>query len=84
MHVSLTAKLEEMVRRKVESGMYNNASEVIRAALRMMAVADAEQEEKLKAFREAAQVGLDQADRGEFAEGFSIEQLQKEMDEEPN
>ena len=82
MHVSLTPKLEEMVRRKVESGMYNNASEVIRAALRLMADADAEQDEKLKAFREAAQVGLDQADRSEFAEGFSITQLQKEMDEE--
>jgi antitoxin ParD1/3/4 len=36
MHVSLTPKLEELVREKVESGLYNNASEVIREALRLM------------------------------------------------
>jgi predicted nucleotidyltransferase len=36
MNVSLTPKLEEFVRRKVASGLYNNASEVIREALRLM------------------------------------------------
>lgn len=34
MNVSLTPKLEEFVRREVASGLYNNASEVIREALR--------------------------------------------------
>ena len=33
MHVSLTPKLKELVRRKVESGLYNNASEGVREAL---------------------------------------------------
>ncbi len=36
MHVSLTPELERLVRERVESGFYNNASEVIREALRMM------------------------------------------------
>ncbi len=36
MNVSLTPKLEEFVRRKVASGLYNNASEVIRDALRLL------------------------------------------------
>ena len=36
MNVSLTSALEEYVRRKVATGLYNNASEVIRAALRLM------------------------------------------------
>lgn len=36
MNVSLTPKLEKMVRDKVESGLYNNASEVIREALRLL------------------------------------------------
>jgi len=36
MNISLTAKLEHYVRDKVKSGNYNNASEVIREALRMM------------------------------------------------
>lgn len=34
MHVSLTPELEKAVRAKVESGLYNNASEVVREALR--------------------------------------------------
>ena len=35
MNVSLTAELEKYVRRKLASGLYNNASEVIREALRL-------------------------------------------------
>ena len=36
MNVSLTSELEKYVRRKVASGLYNNASEVIREALRAL------------------------------------------------
>lgn len=36
MNVSLTTALEEFVRRKVASGLYNNASEVVREALRLL------------------------------------------------
>jgi antitoxin ParD1/3/4 len=36
MHVSLTPELEKIVKDKVASGLYNNASEVIREALRFM------------------------------------------------
>lgn len=34
MHISLTPELEAGIRQKVKSGYYNNASEVIRNALR--------------------------------------------------
>ena len=34
MNISLTPELDEAVKRKVASGLYNNASEVIREALR--------------------------------------------------
>jgi antitoxin ParD1/3/4 len=40
MNINLTPKLEEMVREKVKSGLYNNASEVVREALRMMEAND--------------------------------------------
>lgn len=40
MNISLTPKLEEMVKAKVASGLYNNASEVVSEALRLMAVRD--------------------------------------------
>ena len=36
MNVSLTSELEKYIRRKVASGLYNNASEVIREALRAL------------------------------------------------
>ncbi len=36
MNVSLTPELERYVRRKVGTGLYNNASEVIREALRLL------------------------------------------------
>lgn len=36
MNVSLTSALEDYIRRKVATGLYNNASEVVREALRLM------------------------------------------------
>ena len=36
MNISLTAELERFVAAKVESGLYNNASEVIREGLRLL------------------------------------------------
>ncbi len=40
MNVNLTPQLEDMVRRKVASGLYASASEVIREALRLMETQD--------------------------------------------
>lgn len=36
MNVSLTPELEQYIRRKVDSGLYSNASEVVREALRLL------------------------------------------------
>lgn len=66
MHVSLTPELENRVRAKVESGLYNNASEVIREALRFMDAHEAwVQDIKRAHLREQLQIGLQQLDRGE-------------------
>lgn len=40
MNLSLTPALERFVRGKVASGLYNNASEVVREALRLLVAAD--------------------------------------------
>lgn len=42
--MSLTPELDRAVREKVASGLYNNASEVIREALRLSLKKDAENE----------------------------------------
>ena len=64
MNVSLTPQLEEMVREKVASGRYNNASEVIREALRLL---DDHERIRHEAFRAAANKGYAELDRGEGA-----------------
>ncbi|MBV1914698.1 MAG: type II toxin-antitoxin system ParD family antitoxin [Pseudomonadales bacterium] len=66
MHVSLTDELESRVKMKVASGLYNNASEVIREALRFMDThEDWINEVKLARLREQLNVGVNQLDRGE-------------------
>jgi antitoxin ParD1/3/4 len=61
MHVSLTPELEKIVNDKVDSGFYNNASEVIREALRLTVKVESENEWLQ---REAA-IGFAQLDAGE-------------------
>ena len=36
MNLSLTTEIEQLIQRKIDSGMYTNASEVVRDALRKM------------------------------------------------
>ncbi len=55
MNVNLTPKLEEMVKEKVATGLYNNASEVVREALRLMEARD-----RYELLREEAHKGMAQ------------------------
>ena len=59
MNVNLTPQLEEMVRRKVSSGMYNSASEVVREALRLMEEHDALRAVRLEQLRADIRKGLE-------------------------
>ncbi|MDZ7750669.1 MAG: type II toxin-antitoxin system ParD family antitoxin [Gammaproteobacteria bacterium] len=71
MHVSLTPELESRVKAKVETGMYNNASEVIREALRFMEThEDWIHEIKLARLREQLKAGTEQLDHDK---GIAIE-----------
>ncbi|MDN5936201.1 MAG: type II toxin-antitoxin system ParD family antitoxin [Nitrosospira sp.] len=51
MNVSLTPQLEELVKRKVATGMYHSASEVIREALRLLEEREAMQAVRLENLR---------------------------------
>ena len=66
MNVSLTPKLEGYVKAKVKSGDYNNASEVIREALRLLQQEEAVREGKMARLRKALQAGLDSPDVEDF------------------
>lgn len=68
MNISLTPELEQIVKHKVDSGLYNNASEVIREALRLMAAQERLDAMKLQLLRAEIDLAWQQADRGEFAQ----------------
>jgi antitoxin ParD1/3/4 len=57
MNVSLTPALEKMVQQKVESGLYNNASEVVREALRLMKEVEEVRRARLKRLKAALALG---------------------------
>ena len=61
MNVSLTPELERVVNEKVESGMYQTASEVVREALRLLK----ERDDARQRLRADVQSGFDQLARGE-------------------
>lgn len=69
MHISLTPELESKVKQKVKSGFYNNASEVIREALRYMDKNEELLEHlKLEQLRREVRKGAVQAEAGEFSQ----------------
>lgn len=65
MNVSLTPELEKMVGEKVQSGLYNSASEVVRHALRLLREQDELRAARLEELRREVGVGAAQLERGE-------------------
>lgn len=65
MNVSLTPELERFVGEKVESGLYNNASEVVREGLRLLK----EQDTVRLRWREQIERGWQEAQAGRLVEG---------------
>ena len=76
MQVSLTPKLEKLLRAKVESGLYENASEVVRDALRLMEAHDEVQRLKLERLRQALRSGEADIDAGRVTRLTSDEDLE--------
>jgi len=64
-NVNLTDELDRFVAKKVKTGRYENASEVVRAGLRKLEREEQEHEAKLAALRAA----IDEGDASGIAEG---------------
>lgn len=72
MNVSLTPELEQIVSGKVESGLYNSASEVVREGLRLLQQRDQMREMKLDALRKEIQKGIDDLEAGRVSDGGEV------------
>ena len=75
MNVSLTPSLEQFVRDRAESGDYNNASEVVRAAIRLLKLAEEQRALKMERLRAAIRDGDEALARGEFTDLNSDQEL---------
>ncbi len=62
MHINLTPQLDSYVAEKVASGDYNNASEVIREALRLLKERDQLRQAKLRDLHAAIDEGINSGD----------------------
>ena len=67
-NVSLTPQLDSFVEQSVAAGTYQNASEVVREALRLLLQRDARNEAKLARLRQAIKISEDEYARGEYVE----------------
>jgi antitoxin ParD1/3/4 len=67
-NVSLTAEQDTFVERVVKAGEYQNASEAIRDALRVLQQKRREDALKLRALRAQIKAGRDALERGDFTE----------------
>ena len=62
MNVSLTPELEQLIYEKVDTGMYQTASEVVREGLRLLKDRDDRQ------LRADVRAGFEAVDRGEYTD----------------
>ncbi len=68
MNISLTPELGRFVDRRVKSGQYTSASEVVRESLRLLQHREATREQ----LRKALMKGLNQARRGRLHDGEEV------------
>jgi antitoxin ParD1/3/4 len=67
-NISLTPEQDDFVERVVKSGEYQNASEAVRDAIRVLQQRRREDALKLKALRMQIKAGADDLKRGDFVE----------------
>jgi antitoxin ParD1/3/4 len=76
MNVSLTPQLEDLVRRKVDSGQYTSASEVVREALRLLDAFESVRSSALAKLRADVNAGWKDVEEGRVSD-FDPEDLKR-------
>lgn len=75
MNITLTPELEALIKKKIESGDYNSASEVVRDALKLLKEQDQLKELRREEIRREVMKGVEQIRNGEFTTYNSAEEL---------
>jgi len=76
MNISITPELEGFIASKVQSGMYQSASEVVREALRLLSEREEYKQKRIEELRREIEIGWQSAERGEF---LTPEESQEDM-----
>lgn len=79
-NVNLQEHQANFIQERIKSGRFQNASEVVRAGLRLLEQQEAENELKLKALREAIDLGFADIDAGRYTTINSPEELEAFME----
>lgn len=78
-NVVLTDYQADLIERLVTLGRYQNASEVLRAGLRMIENEEAEAKVRLQVLRDAARVGIADVEAGRFRTFESPSQISRHL-----
>ncbi len=78
-NVVVTDHQAELIEKLVDSGRYQNASEVLREGLRLVESREMEERARLKALRDAVKVGQDDLKAGRYRSFDSFEALDKHL-----
>lgn len=79
-NVVLTDHQTALVDHLVQSGRYQNASEVLREGLRLVEREEAETQARLEALRNAARVGLSDVEAGKLSSFALVQELSRHLD----
>ena len=79
-NVNLSPQQSKFIKSRVKQGRFRNASEVVRAGLRLLEQQDKEDRLKLEKLRQAVKKGFDELDRGDYVE-IDANQIDAFMDQ---
>jgi antitoxin ParD1/3/4 len=78
-NIVLTEHHVKVIEGLVQSGRYQNASEVLQEGLRLVEQRQAEDAARLEALRQAAQIGIDAFERGDYRSFESFTELERHL-----
>jgi len=78
-NIALTPHFDRLVRKKIASGRYQSASEVVREALRLLEQRDEVREQSVAKLQQDIELGWQQSERGAVVDGRAVFDEIREM-----